>query len=70
MRKHLFAIGLGIDLVISLAFVVVTSLLLADVEGVGLFASMVALAILMFIVTLALLIGYFSPRRRRSGDPD
>ncbi len=70
MRKHLFAIGLGADLVISLAFVVVTSLVLAGVESVALFACMVALAILMFIVTLALLIGYFSPKRRRSGDPD
>lgn len=70
MRKIGFALGLISDLVIAIAFIVVTSLVVAGMGSKGLYIAMVILAILMFVITLSLLIAYFSPNRRRSGDPE
>lgn len=70
MKKMGFTMGLVIDLVIALAFIVVTSLVVAGLGNKGLYISMVILAILMFVITLTLLIAYLSPNRRRSGDPE
>lgn len=68
-KKWLRLTLVGIDLFLSVCFIVVTSLVCAGIELTGLYVTMVILAIILFLVTLTLLASFFS-RRHRSGDPD